>query len=1307
MFNDPLVSFDQKQGPNPLLRAAELAGGGTAFVYAHRWLMRNRPGFAQTAYNFFYKMEERSPGRLLRTFGLSELYSSYLPSEVVVNFKSLFAGTDLTPLGQHMQRMLGTSYDLRTVQPGGFLRFKRADAGSAYLHLEGVEDIRMRFFAGTRSQGELVPGRIAASSQKYGAPLEERPFSWLHPSTIKQAFAPSKSRADLGIYKWTKDVVRNIGHAQLPSPLYASDVAGFYPGAAKIAGRSVRNAVDTAGRVGFLMGERAQTLLADVRLGLWKGSYNRLFHVPFYGGQNRGLINQLLTKRALPIYLGAVGLSYADYLTHHVVSDTAIDLYQQARVAHAKLTDKAPGFRSVTDAYEQVVPGPQYGPLALPLLGATAGALWHYSKVLRGQLDARERTLSARVLAIGEDPTFLKIFNKRSPIAKGLVVGFAAMLPFLPGMLGSRKTARELQDIYSGEEPVPVRSGRWWDLGTTPWEGNRIKEYRPHWSVLHRTQAEKISLYGSEEAYWSHHPLLHPIKYFRDPYWLEEQHYRDRPYPVTSPAFSDVPLIGPLLAATVGKLVKPPVRMHPEWNDTDYNIGSNRLNPKGPQALPPAVPQQEFGFKDTAKRETLAFTELIGLPGFIARTLYSNQFPPKKPGQEVYLQGSRMMQNISRRYYEKELGAGVGPNPDLSSTLGYTEPLRRFIQPEPKRIEVNSIPNTMPSWLPGENYFMNFRTGDPYAKISEGYARLPGAGYEVLHPEVAGLNPEDYPDLTKMSILGDVAPYSVEYRRIAARVKEQAFRDTETRIEYEKIAQRVQAMKDSVVRTDDRKFSADVTKASGTIKRITPSGIELQEYPGRTFRLSSVGYSAADQSAIVLGEHNEWTRAQVAAEVDSRQQQLVDFFNDNLGPGTAVDITVPTGSIEGQEDISAVFDVGGTNINRLMIAEGLGEYKKDLGGPESQAMFGLFGRAAGYLSEQAAFTGDEARWNPLRYVPSPYHTKLWQERTVLSQYNQEMEGARMRRWQHPFSDFLMPYARGVYRRLIGDPGDSPLSRKRQDLNTLADMLEYIRDIRIAGTSPEQRGRYTSQASRTAVGSDLFGSPTFLASTLPSRDSIYFQRFLRESDPNERRKIISSVPSEMAKALSAQWVATQADLARAEGSKVPAIGEGGRLFTEEGLDEYSNADTRLNYGDYQRSLEIAEFFTTHNLNLPEEADSPLYDPAIDYEDVKLKIVQQEGYDMHDFGIFEDRAALLWRKPYIDGAVRELTGADRRSVEQVRQSVENMILAAHDKNPKVILTSTQATKSRNNVRVDVDLDQQDELLKDMRRNPEQYQ
>lgn len=106
--------------------------------------------------------------------------------------------------------------------------------------------------------------------------------------------------------------------------------------------------------------------------------------------------------------------------------------------------------------------------------------------------------------------------------------------------------------------------------------------------------------------------------------------------------------------------------------------------------------------------------------------------------------------------------------------------------------------------MPGDDYYTNFRVGDPYVKVDQGFARLPGSGYAALHPELKNVDPEDYPDINKMSILADVAPYSREYNTYRLKVGKQAQGNTELQIEYEKILERVRQTKESVVRIDDR-----------------------------------------------------------------------------------------------------------------------------------------------------------------------------------------------------------------------------------------------------------------------------------------------------------------------------------------------------------------------------------------------------------------------------------------------------------------------------------------------------------------------
>jgi len=117
--------------------------------------------------------------------------------------------------------------------------------------------------------------------------------------------------------------------------------------------------------------------------------------------------------------------------------------------------------------------------------------------------------------------------------------------------------------------------------------------------------------------------------------------------------------------------------------------------------------------------------------------------------------------------------------------------------------------------MPGEDYYTDFHKGDPYVKVDQGFARLPGAGYAALHPELEDVNPEDYPDIHKMAILADVAPYSREYNTFRLKVGNQARDNTELQIEYEKILERVRQTKESVIRMQDQVSpSCPTTKTS-------------------------------------------------------------------------------------------------------------------------------------------------------------------------------------------------------------------------------------------------------------------------------------------------------------------------------------------------------------------------------------------------------------------------------------------------------------------------------------------------------------
>jgi hypothetical protein len=47
-------------------------------------------------------------------------------------------------------------------------------------------------------------------------------------------------------------------------------------------------------------------------------------------------------------------------------------------------------------------------------------------------------------------------------------------------------------------------------------------------------------------------------------------------------------------------------------------------------------------------------------------------------------------------------------------------------------------------------------------------------------------------------------------------------------------------------------------------------------------------------------------------------------------------------------------------------------------------MHGRLGRLFGKYTEEMFFQGDQSALNPMRYIPTPFHTKLAQQRTALS-----------------------------------------------------------------------------------------------------------------------------------------------------------------------------------------------------------------------------------------------------------------------------------------------------------------------------------
>ncbi|HEY3705031.1 MAG TPA: hypothetical protein VGL22_08220, partial [Terracidiphilus sp.] len=111
---------------------------------------------------------------------------------------------------------------------------------------------------------------------------------------------------------------------------------------------------------------------------------------------------------------------------------------------------------------------------------------------------------------------------------------------------------------------------------------------------------------------------------------------------------------------------------------------------------------------------------------------------------------------------------------------------------------------------------------------------------------------------------------------------------------------------------------------SGTVESAGAWGVSLKEFPGRTFKFSTVGLSAADMAARLLGEQNDLTREAVSQQVDLRRSDLTKYLSSTLSQGTSIRAVVPKGSPQNAENVSAVILAGGDNINQELIERGFG-----------------------------------------------------------------------------------------------------------------------------------------------------------------------------------------------------------------------------------------------------------------------------------------------------------------------------------------------------------------------------------------------
>lgn len=952
----------------------------------------------------------------------------------------------------------------------------------------------------------------------------------------------------------------------------------------------------------------------------------------------------------------------------------AASIFTDANIARAKVSS-AIGLTESLQRQEAITPGLVSPKTALGFAGtgALGAGLYGYGSLLAAATKERltKGGLTADIIenlratrakegfqklwgskfgkAITKIPGGKYLSKIKSPMALGAIGGlaaygivstglsllsgnFGAAMPFA-SVLGTTETPEELEAIYSGEQDIAVRKGRWWEAGrSSDFEGSRIEYYRPHMLHRLRTRAYQKGLYGSEEERWKYDPLMNPFKaLFGSDEWkyhYETKYQYERPAPLTGTYFQDVPFVGPFLAATVGKMLKPRKLVRPdEWK---YGEGEYKHLPdvRGEEepayelgGLGPGAPVAPDEATQLTNELIYRRREAVGLVGFAEGAIQNALTGREEPFQNLQTLGVMGKETGSEYWLWSHLNLGGG--------LLTTEPIRRFIPRTRSYLdEYNPLANTMPSWMP-DDYFLDLKHGNPFKTIKEAELRLPGVAYAALNPEVEGLRPEEYPLAHRLKILGDVAMWSDEYKHTLSKAKRNFNRlsDREKQI-VRTVEEQVKSKKTRRELTPYRFRPELLTEEQVTVTDVLdPRNIKTAEYGNAVIELQGVGAITNMADAMEFAK-NKLQGNKIRIKTPVMESRKFD--------------TTKRGS-----RIKAVAMMGDLDYGQELANKELAAYK-DLRDEFEQLRFTPAQQLAGRLGE-AALHGIET---PLEMLtPMSPVSKFIRQRSPIEEYiTSEAIGTSNAFWDRPVENFLKPTA-DMALASVGFDGIPKNIQERRDINEYFDMLAWTkaRQAEMKAREVDDWGAVKeAQAAQqeTLFGLDVFGSPVKAMIALPRRERDFFNAFANTPSPEERQQILDLVPENEQRIYMAQWLRQEESAAKAKkeanlatkydeqtiiAAQMMRKSEGFGITPELEKQWMHETNGEIPFDEWIREVKAEEYFATHSLP---GADWLGFSPSVDLQDVKMKYVEMAGLDHHNFDLWGARKKALARKPYIN-------------------------------------------------------------------------
>lgn len=351
---------------------------------------------------------------------------------------------------------------------------------------------------------------------------------------------------------------------------------------------------------------------------------------------------------------------------------------------------------------------------------------------------------------------------------------------------------------------------------------------------------------------------------------------------------------------------------------------------------------------------------LTGIYGYGASSIFGRD-------ESKFIANAGDIDSFTRSFWDAGIGGVGGEGAEIA---------RRFLPEFSRRRRINPLLNTMAEqhpWLP-EKFF----TSDPFTKIINGEARLPGAGYEAinaLHPDQFAS--DGYGAIDRYKILADIAPNSTEYKFWKQIVKmmnsdeaKKVLKDTEEMVKH-------QGKKHDFY---DYKFlGKDTVALDGHVEEVLSNGKFKITGDDRLYQIAGVkfkdnGFMSKQQLLQVIqpGEH-------VTLRIDDEERSDV--------PGMT------------EAPIKAAMFLNGENISDNLRNMGLADYDmEDTSAAGAYANYGLIGRLFGSGAELLAHA----------QIPI-LHSQLMRINSPLEEYrSDQLYGAGFESWDDMLGSYILP-----------------------------------------------------------------------------------------------------------------------------------------------------------------------------------------------------------------------------------------------------------------------------------------------------------